>query len=202
MKDTAKEADGDRNLINQKLLLTIFKSLNTYSKYSIEMFTSIVQVECLLTPRLSEEYKWGYFSNWRGGVGKNMEDDLAQEISNRVSKTIVQRLGANKTMEAITNISKAANGIKAIVENFDKDIEKHKQSVQHSQPGSKNDEIDMVKDIIQLDPFKYNGGRSHASFPEIKRSPLRYLKIVDFHIWLNKMINGMVPSQIVSKDNK
>ena len=58
MKDTAQEADGERNLINQKLLLSIFKSLGAYSKYAIEMFVSIAHIECLLTPRLAQEFKW------------------------------------------------------------------------------------------------------------------------------------------------
>ena len=61
--DTTKEADGDRNLINQKNLLIIFRSLNSFSKYSIEMFLSIAQIECLLTLRLSEEFRWGFFGN-------------------------------------------------------------------------------------------------------------------------------------------
>ena len=56
IKDTAEEADGERNLINQKLLLTVFRSLGAYSKYAIEMFISIAQMECMLTPRLSEEF--------------------------------------------------------------------------------------------------------------------------------------------------
>ena len=59
--DTAKEADDDRNLVNQKNLLAIFRSLNSFSKYAIEMFVSITQIECLLTPRLSEEFRWGFF---------------------------------------------------------------------------------------------------------------------------------------------
>jgi len=74
MKDTAAEGDGSRNLINQKLLLSVFKSMGTYSKYAIEMFVSIAQTECLLTPRLAEQFKWGFFVNWRGGAGKNIED--------------------------------------------------------------------------------------------------------------------------------
>ena len=69
MKDTSAEGDGERNLINQKLLLSVFKSLGSYSKYALEMFTSIAQIECLLTPRRSEEFKWGFFVNWRGGEG-------------------------------------------------------------------------------------------------------------------------------------
>ena len=43
--DTIKEADGDRNLINQKNLLIIFRSLKSFSKYAIEMFVSIAQIE-------------------------------------------------------------------------------------------------------------------------------------------------------------
>ena len=65
------------------------------------MFTSIAQVECLLTECLSQEFKRGYFSNWRGGKGrkrKNMEDDLAQEITNKIAKNIVQQMGPNKTI--------------------------------------------------------------------------------------------------------
>ena len=34
LKDTAAEADGERNLINQKLLLSVFKSMGAYSKYT------------------------------------------------------------------------------------------------------------------------------------------------------------------------
>ena len=34
-----------------------------------------------------------FFVNWRGGAGNNIEDDLAQEISNKLSKNIVQRMG-------------------------------------------------------------------------------------------------------------
>ena len=61
--DTTKEADGDRNLINQKFLLIIFRSFNSFSNYSIEMFVLVEQIECLLTPRLSEEFRWGFFGN-------------------------------------------------------------------------------------------------------------------------------------------
>ena len=53
--DTTKEVDGDRNLINQKILLIIFRSLNSFSKYAIEMFVSIAQIE------------WGFVCHWTGG---------------------------------------------------------------------------------------------------------------------------------------
>ena len=53
LKDTTAEADDDRNLINQKLLLSVFKSMGAYSKYAIEMFVSIAQIECMLTQSMS-----------------------------------------------------------------------------------------------------------------------------------------------------
>ena len=102
LKDTAAEADGERNLINQKFLLSIFKSMASFSRYQMEMFVSIAQFECLLTPQLAEQLKWGYFVNWRGGAGNNIEEDLAQEISNKIGKRIVQRMGANKSLNSIS----------------------------------------------------------------------------------------------------
>ena len=41
MKDTAKEADGGRNL-----LLNLFRTEDTQSKYAKEMFVAISQYEC------------------------------------------------------------------------------------------------------------------------------------------------------------
>ena len=186
MKDTAAEGDGNRNLINQKLLLSVFKSMGAYSKYAIEMFVSIAQIECLLTPRLSEQFKWGFFVNWRGGFGKNIEDDLAQEISNRCSKSIVQRQGPNKTLNSISKVCKATTGIYQIVQEFDSSVGIHKTSVEHTTRDSLQDEKEMVQDLLQLNPFHYMSARCHDSFPEIKRSPLKYLNIVEFHEWLDK----------------
>lgn len=89
MKDTAAEADGERNLVNQKLLLSVFKSMGAYSKYALEMFVSTAQIDCGSTPHLSEEFKWGFFCHWRGGAGNNIKDDVAQEISNALNKAVV-----------------------------------------------------------------------------------------------------------------
>lgn len=186
LKDTAAEADGERNLVNQKLLLSVFKSMGAYSKYALEMFVSIAQIECVLTPRLSEEFKWGFFCNWRGGAGNNIEDDVAQEISNAVSKAVVQRMGPNKTFQSISKVGKATNGIKEIKEQFDLTAGIHPNSVQHATRDSLKDEREMIADLVQLDPFRNVPGRCHNSFPDIKRSPMRYLNIAEFHQWLDK----------------
>ena len=179
MKDTAAEGDGQRNLINQKLLLSVFKAMGPYSKYAIEMFISIAQIEFLLTPCLSKKFKWGFFLNWRGGAGHNIEDDLAQEISNRLGKNIVQRMGPNKSISSISKVCKASNGIHLLIQQFDDSLNIHAKSVQHTIRDSLKDEKDMVAEIVQLDPFNYVQGRHHDSFPGISKSLLKYLDIVE-----------------------
>ena len=186
--DTTKEGDGDRNLINQKLLLSIFKSLGAYSKCAIEMFLSIAQIECLLTPRLSEQFKWGFFVNWRGGAGNNIEDDTAQEIMNCISKNIVKRMGPNKTIESISKVCKATSGIKEIIENVDRELNIHKPSSHHTTHDALKDEKEMIKDLQELKPFIHTPGRAHQSFQDIKRTPLLYNNIADFHKWIDTQI--------------
>ena len=46
------------------------------------MFVNIAQIECLLTPHLAEEFKWGYYVNLPVGKGQK------QEILNKISKNI------------------------------------------------------------------------------------------------------------------
>ena len=186
MKDTAAEGDGDRNLINQKLLLTIFKSLGQYSKYAIEMFHSIAQMEVMLPKKQAEEFKRGFFTNWSGGKGMNIEDDLVQEICNRLSKEIVQRMGANKTIDSISKACKAVGGIKSIVEQFNNSSGIHKVSAKHAVRSAADDEVNMINEIMKLNPFNHVKGRKHKSFPNIKRSPILHLNIVDFHKWIEK----------------
>ena len=186
LKYTVAEADSERNLINQKLLLSVFKSMGAYSKYAIDMFVSIAQIECMFTPHMSQEFKWGFFVSWRGGAGKKMEDDIAQEIFNRVNKSVVQGTGPNKTFQSISKVCKAINGINEVMEQFDASVRIHQSAVQHTTPDSLKDEKEMVKDLVELDPFRKVPERCHNSFPDIKRCLLRYLNIVEFHQWLDK----------------
>ena len=186
LKDTAKEGDGDRNLINQKLMLSVFKSCNSYAKYSKEMFVAISQVECLLTPQLSEQFKWTYFVNWRGGEGKNMEEDLCHEITNKVAKGMIQMLGPNKTLPSIGKVTKAASGVKTIIDNFDTAMKVGKHSVQHQKLDAIKEEKLMVKDLLKVKPFVHQTGRKHASFPDIQRTPFKNLDNAEFSKWLLK----------------
>ena len=186
LKDTAAEADGIRNLVNQKHIMAIFKSINYYSKYAIEMFVSIAQMECMLTERLSEQFKWSFFCNWHGGIGRNIENDVAQEICNSISKNAVKRMGANKTLNSISKVCQAVSGIKIISDNFDENLLIHKTSTRHTTRSFKKDEVSMIEELITLNLFEYHCNRQLGSFPDIRRSPLLYLDFREFQNWIQK----------------
>jgi len=95
-------------------------------------------------------------------------------------------MGPNKTINSISKVCKATTGLQQITQQFDSSIGIHKTSVQHTTRDCLKDEKEMVADLIQLDPFNHEPARSHDSFPDIKKCPLRYLNVVDFHQWLDK----------------
>ena len=187
IKDAAKEADGERNLIHQKLLLNIFKTKeSSQSNYAKEMFVAVSQVEALLTPQLAEEFKWGYYVNWKGGKGNNIEDDLCQEICNGIGKKVVRRMGGNKNISAISKVCSAVSGIKDVTDNYDSNTGKKKPSSRHAKQDAIKEEKEMVKDLLKLKPFTHTQNRSHKSFKDIKRHPLKELDQLKFSTWLSK----------------
>ena len=106
---------------------------------------------------------------------------MAQEISYRLSKSIVQRMGPNKTLKSSSKVCKAANGIKEVKEQFDTSASIRHTSVQHTTRDLLAGEKEMIADLVQLDPFRIMPGKYHKSFSEIKSCALRYLNIVEFH---------------------
>ena len=119
LEDTAREGNGERKLMNHKLLIPLFKSVTLHIKYAIEMFTAVSQVEIKVIERMSEALKWDYFTSWSSVAAKNIEEDMAQEIYNRISKQIVKRMCASKSMTFIGRISRAVGGIKLTRDSFD-----------------------------------------------------------------------------------
>ena len=71
------------------------------TNYSIEMFTSIAQMEALLSGKMAHWVTWGQYVNCQG---KNIACNMAQEIRNRVSKDVVRGMGQNETKKAIQYI--------------------------------------------------------------------------------------------------
>ena len=105
-------------------------------------------------------------------------------------------MGANKTLDSIKKITKAVSGFKKITENLDDNLniyKTYKTSARHTIRSSKKDEKAMLADILPLDVFNHVPNRYHNSFPSIKSSPMRYLRICEFHQWLDMHCAQMIP---------
>ena len=98
----------------QKETVVVVKS-GSLNNYFVEMFMAIAQIEALASEEMAHRLTWGRFINWHGCLGKNITCDMAQEICYRVSK-VVREMGPNKTPKAMTRASKAAAGLRQIVQ--------------------------------------------------------------------------------------
>ena len=66
MNDTEKEGDGERAIINSKVLLLMFRSTARSKKYAFEMLRLISKVRCQFTKKMAERTIHGRFVNWKG----------------------------------------------------------------------------------------------------------------------------------------
>ena len=83
------------------------------------------------------------------------------------------------------------SGLKLICDKFDESLGIHKKSTRHTKRNAEKDERDMIKEISNMNPFQYYPGRQHATFPDIKRSPLLYLNFNEFETWIMRRKAGI-----------
>lgn len=185
-KEAVRNGDGESLAIFHKVLLKHFKSDPGYNAYAIEMLINIVQNNVFLSEAESHCCKWASTANWKGGPGKNMEMDLLQENSNREVKKYIKGMGANKTDKSIERMSRAAGGIKSIIENFDLKMGIKEKQSSHSHKKSTTDELKVIEDLQKLKPFTNVSGRKHDSFPSASSNLFASLDNETFTKWLKK----------------
>ena len=78
--------------------------------------------------------------HWLVGKEKNIEIDLLQENRNADLKGLIHLMGANKTEKAIGRMSKAAGGVRKIVDAFEEQAVIKSKSSAHSHGFSSQDE--------------------------------------------------------------
>lgn len=185
-KDAVKEGNGDRLATLHKQLIHHFKSDSGFNAYAIEMLISIVQNEVFLSESEAHQCKWASTANWKGGSHKNVEIDLLQENRNKDIKKLIKGMGANKTDKAIERASRAAGGVRKIVENFDSQVSLSPASSSHSHKSSAADEAKVSRDLRQLKPFSNQPGRHHESFPNLGPDPLESIDDEELDKWLRR----------------
>ena len=169
-----------------KYLIHHFKSDSRFNAYAIEMLISVVQNEVLLSESEAHQCKWASIANWKGGSQKNMEIDLLQENRNKDIKKLIKGMGANKTDNAIARASRAAGGVRKIIENFDSQVSLSPVSSSHTQKSSAADEAKVSRDLRQLKPFSNQPGRRHESFPMLGPDPLESIDHEELDNWLRR----------------
>ena len=183
--DTAREGDGERSIINWKILTLLYKSHSSHSKYALEGIHLISQVCALLSPRKAHEVIWSQFCNTQGGPGCNRSCDLRMEHFNNELKKATNAMGANKTPEAVQRISKATTALEEAGKQFDKVSFVPKCSSAHSYKSAAGDERTMITIIKGLNPFTL-APREHSTFQNISYSVLDKLEKPKVEQWITK----------------
>lgn len=182
-KDAVSTGNGNHLAVIHKQMIPYFFSVSYYA-YAIEMLISTMQNELTLSSAEAHRCKWAALVNWKGGKNKNIEIDLLQENRNRDLKGLIKSMGANKTEKAIQRASKAAGGVRKIVDAFEQEVSIRKKSTSHSHKSSMEDEKIISGDLSNIKPFKKVLQRSHPSFVDIPADPLQHLDKGKFSDWL------------------
>lgn len=182
LNDTEK-GDGERCLMNWKLLMLYFRSRLHSMKYAFEAMRLITCTKALFTEQLSHRIIHGQFVNVKGGIGNNYANDLKMENIVKNHKVVLKGLCGNKTLNAIQRSTSAAYGLKNVVDAIDKASHVPPDSTQHSQASSNRTIEEMNKTLQKVQPFQ-NQPRSLRSFPNITKSPLQKLNVTALHKWL------------------
>lgn len=202
LNDTEKEADGDRSLINWKLLMLYFRCQSMSMKYGYEAMRFITCVKALYSEKLAHRILHGQFVNSKGGQGNNCANDLKMEHSVRQNKAILKGLYVNKTHKAVERCSKAAHGIRNIVGQFDNESNIHPTSSSHTHANTTEDVKEMIDIVHKQKPFASHPGSQLNSFPNISKTPLSKLNVPLLHKWLTRHKKNLFKGTIYEEEEE
>ena len=109
-----------------------------------------MQTQILLSEAEAHKCKWASTVNWSGSEGENVEIDLFQENQNKDMKAMIKAMGANKSEKAINRASKAAGGVKKIVDGYEKQVSLRCKSTSRTHESSTADEKMIMADLRQM----------------------------------------------------
>ena len=142
-KDAIREGYRECVLRIWKYFLLLFRAIK-HTTYAMEALTFLTQCFVTLPENLAEQIKLSRFINIHGQLGRNISYDLHMENLNRVARTAIDGLGANKTEQAIVKIGRCVRKIVSVLENFDKQTGVTEVSASHSKKS-------ITKDLHQVE---------------------------------------------------
>jgi len=186
-RDAIKEGDGIRVLRCYRYLLPMFIS-SWRTNYAIETLNFLMQYEYLLSPRQAEELLWGRFINTHGQAGRNIPNDLHCEHLNRLVKTSIAQLQANKTAASMERVARALGTVHPVLHNFDKDNHVTEPNTSHKEVKSFQDFKVLLDCLKKASVFTLIPGRKYNTFLK-PRDPLHALPQDKILMWIKEHIN-------------
>ena len=156
LNDTERERDGNRSLLNWKILMLYFRCRSRGMKYAFEAMRFITMTKALYAARMAHRVIHGQFINHKGGDYANY---LKMEHIIKNNKVILKGLCANKTLKTVQRSWSAAYGVHQIVNNFDEQSDISPDSTAHTHADKHNDKIEMIEIVHKTRPFTFNPGR-------------------------------------------
>ena len=130
-RDASREGDGERQYLHWKFLLLHFRTTG-HTKYALEAFKLISNVEAILSPWMAHQLFWNRTCNSRGGQGHNIPLDLQIEHHNRVFKDDIGTFRSNITEHSVTRSGQVIGPLGSLLDNFDSQASVKHPSGKHS----------------------------------------------------------------------
>ena len=156
------EGDGERVFRCWRLMLPHFKAAGR-TKYSLEALRLQFQVKAILSPQLAHQVLWDRFVNTRGGLGKNIQNDLYNEHIVKLVKNIITCMGANLTEEALQRAARSVSMLSAVCKQFDTESGVAATTSEHKTRSTVTDIEKVVTVVLTNDLLQITPGRSHRT---------------------------------------
>ncbi|XP_033729813.1 uncharacterized protein LOC117319009 [Pecten maximus] len=179
--DLCKLPDRERLIRVMKQCMIIFKAKSNNSKYALECHRFLVQHLVLMSERESTKVIHSLFVNTTGSPHSHIPADLQMEYLVKDIKKHMKHMFSNKTMSNIATRTRGLSCLKSIAEQYDTQTYVKARAKKHQRGSYFDDELVLVKDLQQLQPFQNQPGRFHSSFPKMHKTMLKYLDIDHFH---------------------
>ena len=114
--------------------------------------------------------------------------DLHLEHLNRVLKTAIKGLGANKTNKGIVRVGKCIGVISHLLDTFDKHTDIAQNSSTHKVLSFEKDRDKVLRELVDTSVFQEIGYRQHNSFQNFKTNQMRNLNKKKFDEWMLKRL--------------
>lgn len=183
--DARRHGDGERIIRLHKFLMLYFKMAGK-TKYAYHCLHLLMQVNCLLSPRLSHRLTWNRFINNAGGVDTNIEMDREMEHHNRAFKEECRGFRGKVTDASVQRVGRASQQLDTVMKVHDSSYQIRSAHGKHLKKDNKQDVIDLIHHAHREHIFRQLPGRAHFAFPAVSRNPLQQMNLTKFQMWLKK----------------